>query len=155
MQNPHFLLDKPNKPIFHKNFDFFFLCFFTFMLATCCSWMTHHIKTCLIVHIMPFFGSNLWHLWGRLIFVGFNFPLEIFYSSRYNVPTFVEDNPFGRIKCINLDNLGFFQMLFVKCKYTYQPTFYNRVKLKLKWKYFINCSSSNFACLNISKLSIW
>ncbi len=24
MQNPHFLLDKPNKPIFHKNFDVFF-----------------------------------------------------------------------------------------------------------------------------------
>jgi hypothetical protein len=24
MQNLHFLLDKPNKPIFHKNFDLFF-----------------------------------------------------------------------------------------------------------------------------------
>ncbi len=27
MQNPHFLLDKPNKPIFDKNFDGFFSTF--------------------------------------------------------------------------------------------------------------------------------
>jgi hypothetical protein len=29
------------------------------------------------------------------------FYLEIFHLSKYNVPTFVEHNPFGRIRCID------------------------------------------------------
>jgi hypothetical protein len=60
--------------------------------------------------------------------------LENLYPSRYNVPTFVEHNSFGRIKYINPDNLGFLKMLFVKCSHTCQPTFCNSVKLKLKQK---------------------
>ncbi len=36
--------------------------------------------------------------------------LENIHSSRYGIPTFVKDNPFGRIKCINRDDQGHFKM---------------------------------------------
>jgi hypothetical protein len=55
-------------------------------------------------------------------------------SFGYDVPTFVEHNPLGRIKCIDQNNLGLFKMLFVKCSHTCQPIFCNSVKLKLKQK---------------------
>jgi hypothetical protein len=84
---------------------------------------------------MPFFWSHLRPSWGGLIFVGFNFPhLEKLHSFGYNVPTFVEDHPFGRIGCIDLNNPRLFKMLFVKCNRTCQPTFCNSAKLKLKQK---------------------
>jgi hypothetical protein len=39
--------------------------------------------------------------------LGSVFPyFEIFHSSKYNVPTFVEHNPFGRIRCIDHNNPG-------------------------------------------------
>jgi hypothetical protein len=41
--------------------------------------------------------------------------LENLQLSRYDVPTFVEHNPFGRISCIDRNNLGLFKMLFLKC----------------------------------------
>jgi hypothetical protein len=73
---------------------------------------------------------------GRIdICWGLFFPnLQNFHSSGYNVPTFVEHNPFGRIGCINLDNPRFKKMLVVKCSCTCQPTFCNSAKLKLKQK---------------------
>jgi hypothetical protein len=43
MQNPHFLLDKPNKPIFDKNFDGFI---FTFLYT--------HIGNMLLVDDTPY-----------------------------------------------------------------------------------------------------
>jgi hypothetical protein len=49
------------------------------------------------------------YLSGSVIFY-----LENLDLSEYNVPTFVEHNPFGRIRCIDQDNLGLFKMLFVK-----------------------------------------
>jgi hypothetical protein len=58
--------------------------------------------------------------------------LENFHLSKYSVLTFVEHNPFGRIKCINQDNLKLFKMLFVKCRRTCQPIFCNSVKFKQK-----------------------
>jgi hypothetical protein len=60
--------------------------------------------------------------------------LENLHLSKYNIPTFVKHNPFGRIRCINWNNLGFFKMLFVKCSRMYQPNFNNNAKLKLKQK---------------------
>jgi hypothetical protein len=44
--------------------------------------------------------------------------LENLHSSRYGVPTFVEHNPFGRIKCIDRNNQRLFKMLFLKCSQT-------------------------------------
>jgi hypothetical protein len=41
--------------------------------------------------------------------------LENLHSSGYDVPTFVEHDPFGRIRCIDQNNLKLFKMLFVKC----------------------------------------
>jgi hypothetical protein len=67
--------------------------------------------------------------------LGFVFPcLENLDSFAYNVPTFVEHNPFGRIRRIDRNNPRFFKMLFVKFNHTYQPTFCKSVKLKLKQK---------------------
>jgi hypothetical protein len=67
--------------------------------------------------------------------LGFVFPyLENLHSSRYIVPTFVENNPFGEMRCINLNNLGLFKMLFVKCNYICQATICNNAKLKSKQK---------------------
>jgi len=68
-------------------------------------------------------------------FLGFIFPyLENLHLSGYDVPTFVEHNPFGRIKCIDKNNPRFFKMLFVKCSRTCQHAFCNSAKLKLKQK---------------------
>jgi hypothetical protein len=45
--------------------------------------------------------------------LGSIFPyLENLHSSKYGVPTFVEHNPFGRIRCTNPNNPRFFKMLF-------------------------------------------
>jgi hypothetical protein len=56
--------------------------------------------------------------------LGFVFPyLENLHSFRYDVPTFVEHNPFGRNRYIDRDNPGLFKMLFVKCNQTYNPLF--------------------------------
>ncbi len=60
--------------------------------------------------------------------------LENLHSSEYGVPTFVKHNLFGRIKCIDRHNLRPFEMLFVTFSHTYQPTFCNNMKLKLKQK---------------------
>jgi len=43
MENPHFLFDKPNKPIFYKNFDSFFSTFFY-----------THVVNMLLVDDMPY-----------------------------------------------------------------------------------------------------
>jgi hypothetical protein len=67
-------------------------------------------------------------LWSIILY------LENFLSSRYGVPTFVEHNPFGKVRCIDRDNPRLFKMLFVKYNWTYQPTFCNSAKLKLKQK---------------------
>jgi hypothetical protein len=60
--------------------------------------------------------------------------LENLHSFGYNVPTFVEDNPFGRIRCIKQNDPRHFKMLFVKCSCDCQPSFCNSPKLKLKQK---------------------
>jgi len=67
--------------------------------------------------------------------LGSIFPyLENLHSSKYGVPTFIENNPFGKIICINSNNPRLLKMLFMKCSPTCQPTFCNSVKLKLKQK---------------------
>jgi len=136
MWNLHFLLNKPDKPIFHKNLDIFF---FTYPYT--------HPSNMLLVNNTP--HKNMFngpynaiflesfdnrcgedqYLLGSIIFY-----LENLHLSEYNVPTFVEHNSFGRIRCIDRDNLGLFKMLFVKWNQTCQPTFFNNVKLKLKQK---------------------
>jgi hypothetical protein len=88
-----------------------------------------------MAHIVQFFWSQFTAIMGRSIFVMIFFPLLGKFSFvQIGVPTFVEHNPFGRIRCIDRNNPRLFKMLFVKCSRTYQPTFYNSVKLKLKQK---------------------
>jgi hypothetical protein len=136
MWNLYSLLDNPNKPIFHKNLNVFFS---TFPYT--------HAGNTLLINDAPYKSmfNNLYSatflesfdgLHGEdQCLLGFVLPyLENLDSSRYDVPTFFEHNPFGRIKCIDRNHPRLFKMLFVKCSHTYQPTFCNSVKLKLKQK---------------------
>jgi hypothetical protein len=136
MQNLHFLQDNLDKPIFHKNIDVFFL-----------TYPYTHVVNTLLVDDIPyksmFDGSynvifmetfDSFHGEDKYL-MGIVFPyLKSFHFSRYGVCTFVEHNPFGRIRCINQNDLKQFKMLFVKCNYDCKPTFYNNEKLKLKQK---------------------
>jgi hypothetical protein len=103
MQNPHFLFDKPNKPIFHKKFDVFI---FTFPYT--------HAGNTLFINNTP--HKNMFNGPYNAIFlesfdsihgedqylVGSILPyLENLHSYKYGVPTFVEHNSFGRIRCID------------------------------------------------------
>jgi len=103
MWNFHFLPNKPNKPIFHKNLDIFF---FTYSYI--------HTSNTLLVEDMPYkcMFNNLYNaiflesfdnLCGEdQYLLGFIFPyLENLHSSGYVVPTFVEHNPFSRSSCID------------------------------------------------------
>jgi len=57
-------------------------------------------------HTVPFFLDSLdGHCGEDQYLLGFILPyLENFDSFRCSVPTFVEHNPFGRIKCIDQNN---------------------------------------------------
>ncbi len=103
MQNLHFLPIKLDKPIFHKNLDVFF---FTFIYI--------HIGNMLLVDDTPY--KNMFNGLYNAIFLesfndlhgedryllGFVLPyLENLHSFEYDVPTFVEHNPFSKIICIN------------------------------------------------------
>jgi len=68
--------------------------------------------------------------------LGTIFPyLESFHSSEYGVSTFVQHNPFSRIRCIsNRDDPQQLKMLFVKCSCGHKPSFCSNEKLKLKQK---------------------
>ncbi len=71
IQNAHFLSDKPNTSIFHKNLDIFFSMY-----------LYVHIGNMLLIDDMPynslfnklfgaiFFGVFLWFSWGGPLFVG-------------------------------------------------------------------------------------
>jgi hypothetical protein len=136
MWNPHFLLDKPNKPIFHKNLDVFFSTF-------------PYTRTgnTLLIDDAPY-KSKFNNIYNSIFLKSFDglhgedqcllryvlSYLENLDLFGYDVPTFVEHNPLGRIRCIDQNNLALFKMLFVKCSHTCQPTFCNNVKLKLKQK---------------------
>jgi len=134
MRNLHFLLDKPNKPVFHKNLDIFFS---TFPYI--------HTSNMLFIDDAPY-KTMFNNLYSAIFFKSFHslcgedqcllgsiLPyLENLNLFGYDVPTFVEHNPLGRIRCIDQNNLGLFKMLFVKCKHICQPIFGNSVKLKLK-----------------------
>jgi hypothetical protein len=110
-------LDKLDKPIFHKNIDVFFS-----------TYPYIHVGNMLLVDNMPYesmlngpysaiFLESFDSLCGEdLYLLGFVLPhLENLHLFGYGVPTFVEHNPFGRITCIDRDNLGPFKMIFVKC----------------------------------------
>jgi hypothetical protein len=61
-------------------------------------------------------------------------PLENLHLFGYGVFTFVEHNSFRSNRWLDQDNTRLFQMLFVKCNHTCQPTFCNSAKLKSKQK---------------------
>jgi hypothetical protein len=106
MQNLHFLPDKLDKPIFHKNLDVFSS---TFLYI--------HVGNMLFVDNTPYknmfnnvYSANFFKSFDdlsgedqyllRSIFLNF----KNLHSFGYNVPTLVEHNPFGRIRCINPNN---------------------------------------------------
>jgi hypothetical protein len=81
--------------------------------------------------------------------------LENLHLFGYNVPTFDEHNPFGRIRLlidIIQDIFKFYLWNVIKPT---NPLFVTIWNWNWNKKYFINCSSSNFVCLNISRLFFW
>jgi len=150
MQNLHFLLDKLDKSIFHKNLN---VIFSTFPYT--------HAGNTLLIDDVPYkimfnssysaiflesFGGVCGENW---YFLGFVLPyFENLHSSGYNVPTFVEHNPFGKIKCINPDNLGLFKMLFVIVVVFAYPHFVTMQNWNWNKKYSINYS-------NLQILLVW
>jgi hypothetical protein len=104
MSNSHFLLNKPNKPIFHKNLD---VLFFAYPY-------THVRNTLLLIDNTPY--NNMFNGPYNAIYLdffdgrcgedhyllGFIFLyLENLHSFGYGAPNFVEHNPFHRIRCID------------------------------------------------------
>jgi len=135
MQNPHFLPNKPDKPNFYKNLNIFFS-----------KYPYSHVGNTLFINDTPFkimfngldsaiFLEFFYDPHGHDFYLLGTFPyLDSLHSSRFGVFTFIQHNPFSRIRCINHDDLGGFKMFFVKCSHGYKPSFCNNAKLKLKQK---------------------
>ncbi len=130
MQNSHFLPNKLDKPIFHKNFDLFFPMYP----------YTHGGNPLLIdenMFNMPYnaiFWSIFYYLHGKNHYLlGIVFPyLKFLYFSEYGISTFVHHNPFGRIISINCNDPRQFKMLFVKWNKGYKLSFCNNATMKMK-----------------------
>jgi hypothetical protein len=102
MQNSHFLPNKLDKPIFHKNLDTLFSIYpYT------------HVGNTLLIDNTPY--KNMFNGPYNAIFLdsfdnrcgedhyllGFILPyLENLHSFKYGVPTFVEHNPFGGLNVL-------------------------------------------------------
>jgi hypothetical protein len=80
--------------------------------------------------------------------------LEFLHSSRFGVSTFVQHNPFSRIRYINQDDPRGFRMLFVKRSHDYKPSFITMQNWNWNKNYLINCSSW-YSCLKIWNISFW
>ncbi len=99
MRNSHFLLHKPDKPIFQKNPDVLFFC-----LYSCWEHIARRQYDIQNMFNGPY-NAIFWDsVDGRCgedhYLLGFVFPyLENLHSFGYYVPTFVEHNPFGKIRC--------------------------------------------------------
>ncbi len=55
LKNENFLLEKPNKPIFHKTFLIFLFDFLVWCLRITCWWIMCFTRVCLILLLMPSF----------------------------------------------------------------------------------------------------
>ncbi len=123
------------RQIFIKILTFAFLNIFTLMLATCCSQMIHHAKSCLMGHILASFWSFLMAFVGTTIICWelFSLTWNLFIPRNMVFPHLYSIILFSRIKCIsNCDDPRQFKMLFLKCNFGRKPSFYNNAKWKLK-----------------------
>jgi hypothetical protein len=103
IQNPHFLPNKHEKPIFHKNLDVFFIMFRYIHASntllvddTQYKNMFNDLYNAMFLEYFDSRGGDDHYLLRFILLY-----LENLHSSRYDIPTFVKDNPFGRIRCIN------------------------------------------------------
>ncbi len=97
--------------------------------------MKPSMKACLTSHIVPFFesfdglcGEDNYFFWIVLLY------LKSLHLSKYDISTYVQHNPFGRIRCINCNDHEQFKMLFLKCSSDCKASFCNSAKLKMKQK---------------------
>jgi hypothetical protein len=67
-----------------------------------------------------FCGDDHLNLLGTILLY-----LESLQFFGYDVPTFVQLNPFGSIKCINCDDPKQYEILFVECNNVCKPSYYN------------------------------
>jgi len=98
-KNDHFLLEKPDKPIFHKNLQYFFHFFpSTIFENTLLVDDTHHNSMfnppCSAIFFKTFYKSPID---GNYLLDNVLPYLELLHSSRMWVYKFVELNPFGNI----------------------------------------------------------
>jgi hypothetical protein len=86
--------------------------------------------------------------------------LESFHYSRLNVPTFVEDYPFGTIKKFNEDNVRFWT-LFEKCTMVCKANFYRNWltfivnSLNFPFFFFLKLFLGSFHFRNLCDISIF
>ncbi len=130
-----FLPNKPNKPNFHKNLNVFFSKYLythvgnmLFVDDTPCKIMFNGPYIGVLLEIFDGLCGHDNYLLGTILPY-----LESLHSSEYGVSTFVQHNPFNRIRCIsNHGDSWQFKMLFVKCSCGCKPSFCKNAKLKLK-----------------------
>ncbi len=151
-----FLVDKPDKPIFHKNLYIFF---FTFPYT--------HIGNTLLVDNTPY--KNIFNDLYNDIFLelfddvhgedqyllGFVFPWKIFICPDMVFSPFLNIIPLVVIDVLIKIVQDFFKCHLRNAVIPANPHFVIGQNWNRNKKYLINCSSSNFSCLNISKISFW
>jgi hypothetical protein len=79
-----------------------------------------------------FYGDNYLNLLRTILFY-----LESLHFFGYDVPTFVQFNPFGSIKCISCDDPKQYKILFVECNSGCKPSYCNVMQT---WKWNKNCN---------------
>jgi hypothetical protein len=142
MQNLHFLPNKPDKPNFYKNMNISFLNILIIKLATCCSQMIWHAKSCLMGYIVPSFWSFLMAFVGTTIICwGLLLTWNLFNPQNLVLPHLYNTNPL-----VGLDALIMMILKDLKC-YLWNVVMTSNLHFitmqNWNWnkKYLINCSS--------------
>ncbi len=148
MWNSHFLLDKLDKPIFHKNLNVFLLVYpYT------------HTGNILLINYTPYknmfnglysaiFGTPLMAIVGKtnICWVLFSLTWKTFICPDTVFPPLLNKIPLVRLDVLIKIIQDFFKCYF---KNAIRPTSPIFVTMQ-NWNWnLINCSCSNFACLNI------
>ncbi len=138
-KNDHFLLEKPNKLVFHKNLDFF-VQFPSMMFENTLLIDTLHKSL-----FNPCFNAIFFEMFYRLhndtnYLLQIVLPyLESLHLSRMWVYKFVKLNPFGSITKVLLDDFRyakFIALCFVECDETFRKKVKSRFLNKKRWTIF-------------------
>jgi len=134
IKNAHFLSSNPKKPIFHQNLVVFFSKYLDARVGNTLlvdntlykslfdgPYNVNFVKT-----FNNFIGNKNNYLLGDVLPY-----LEALQSSRLNVRTFVENNPFSSIKHISRNDPKY-KMLFEDCGGSYVASYRTKERMKMK-----------------------